>query len=112
MVTLPPEFVATKYPGYFWNVETQALYTAKLGVLRELKYYGPNRWNHYVEGYRVCDQGERRTLMLKYLKGLKRVDHQMFPVEYQFTVGQTDSDEGVIDLRSMPRGTKVTISIR
>jgi len=38
MVTLPPEFTATKFPGYFWNIEDKQLYSIKVGgVLKPLK---------------------------------------------------------------------------
>ena len=35
MVTLPKDFVATRYPGYFWNVVEKKLYSIK--VTGELK---------------------------------------------------------------------------
>lgn len=38
MVTLPKDFVATKYPGYFWNVVDKKLYSLK--VTGELKHGG------------------------------------------------------------------------
>lgn len=105
MIQFPSEFVATKYPGYFWNTTLNKLFTAKLGVLRELKYHGPNRWNRYVEGYRVCHEGERRTLTLKYLHSLKESD-STFPVLYNFV---TDKDEEFT--MKVPAGTKVMIRV-
>lgn len=37
MVTLPKDFVATRYPGYFWNVVERKLYTLKVtGELRPM----------------------------------------------------------------------------
>jgi len=73
MVKLPSEFVATKYPGYFWNTETQVLYSLKIdGVLKPLKIINPNRWNSWpMPGYRVSVKGRGRYLPIGYLKGLK-----------------------------------------
>lgn len=71
-VTLPEGFVATRFPGYFWNIETKTLYTAKLGVLRPLPVCKPNPFNHFREdGYRVSHQGKKRFLSLSYLERLK-----------------------------------------
>lgn len=71
MVRLPPEFTATKFTGYFWNTKTGRLFTMKpSGVLRELKKYPPNRWNHWRGGYRVCDKGACRFLQMSYLNSL------------------------------------------
>lgn len=36
MVILPSEFVATEWPGYFWNVKTKEIYSIKTGVLKKL----------------------------------------------------------------------------
>lgn len=80
MVTLPSQFVATKYPGYFWNVDTQTLYTAKLGVLREMKYTKPTVFNNMFEGYRVSVNGVRRGLRIEYLRKLQLTD-SVFPME-------------------------------
>lgn len=70
MVTFPPQFVATRYPGYFWNVDTQTLYTAKLGVLKEMKRDKPSHFNHQFDGYRVSVNGHRRCLRIEYLRSL------------------------------------------
>lgn len=71
MITFPPEFVATKYPGYFWNCKDELLYTIKVtGVLRPLARQRPNRYNHFLDGYRVSVNGQHRTLTLVYLKKL------------------------------------------
>lgn len=107
MVVMPKEFVATRYPGYFWNVKTQTLFTAKLGVLREMKYTGPNRWNHYAEVYKVSHNGKRRSMSLDYLQRLKPTK-SIFPVEYKLTSGQL-ADK--IDLFSLPEGATITIRI-
>lgn len=64
MVTLPPQFIATKFPGYFWNLNTQTLYSIKVdGILKELKISKPNPWNNLVvPAYRVSVKGKRRYL--------------------------------------------------
>lgn len=80
MVTLPPQFVATKYPGYFWNVDTQTLYTCKLGVLREMKRDRPSYFNHQFDGYRISHEGDRKLLSMRYLMALKPTD-SVFPME-------------------------------
>jgi hypothetical protein len=109
MVRMPGEFVATKYPGYFWNTVTQTLFTAKLGVLRELKYHGPNRWNDYAEAYRISDNGVRKNLYLHYLRKLKSSD-AVFPVEYTFVVGE--NDERSVHMSALPPGAQVVVRVR
>ena len=73
MVTLPKEFVATKYPGYFFNITDQKLYSVKVtGMLKPLAKQFPNQFNHFVpEGYSVSIRGKKRVLELSYLKTLK-----------------------------------------
>ena len=110
MVILPSEFVATKYPGYFWNISTQALFTAKLGVLREMKYHGPNRWNHYAEAYKVSDKGVRKNLHLDYLRKLKPSAQTVFPVDYEFVVGK--DEQRTLDLAALPRGARIVVCVR
>lgn len=71
MITFPPEFVTTRFPGYFWNTATRRLYTIKVtGELRELKASRPNQWNNYLNGYQVSYKGQRRKLTLEYLNTL------------------------------------------
>ncbi len=78
MITFPPEFVTTKYPGYFWNTVTKRLFSIKVsGELRELQFQKANRWNNHREGYRVSVKGEKRILTLEYLKTLHS---QIIPV--------------------------------
>ena len=75
MVTLPPQFVATKIPGYFMDVNTMEVYSIKIaGELRKLKFRTANRWNHYRAGYRVSHKGAYRVLDTKYLKTIKPHD--------------------------------------
>ena len=80
MITFPPEFVTTKYPGYFWNTKTQRLFSIKVtGELREMKFQKGNHWNNYRAGYRVSVKGQNRVLDLPYLKSL---NSQEIPVAY------------------------------
>jgi hypothetical protein len=87
MVVLPREYVATKYPGYFWNTDNQKLYSIKVtGELKQIAYHkGGYFYGHKVEpGYRVSHQGNRRTYTLDYLHGLKPVPvtvHEMIGVQ-------------------------------
>ena len=88
MVTLPIEFVETKYPGYFWNTETKTLFSLKIdGVLKELRMYNPNRWNNWpMPGYRVSVKGRGRYLSIGYLKGLKfQTVYEIIPVKERET---------------------------
>lgn len=81
MVTLPKEFVATKFPGYFWHTVEQKLYTLKVtGVLRPLKKQPPNRYNHYKDMYAVSHKGQRRGLLVEKLKQLQ-LTNSVFPVQ-------------------------------
>lgn len=82
-VQLPQGFVATKFPGYFWNLDTKQLFTAKQGVLYPMKISNPNRWNQLDEpAYRVSHEGRRRNLVLSYLNTLTPTA-STFPVEWQ-----------------------------
>ncbi len=77
MVTLPSKFTATKFPGYFWNTETQTLFSLKIGgVLKELQLITPNHFTQ-LHGYRVSHLGVRRCLPLKYLNTLKIEDSEI-----------------------------------
>lgn len=83
MVKLPPEFVATRLFGYFWNTKTQRLYSIKVsGVLRELAITRPNKWNELNEaGYRVSDKGRRKFLPVSQLKMIPVGQDSTIPVE-------------------------------
>lgn len=81
MVTLKPEFVATRYPGYFFNTTDDQLYSLKIdGVLKPLRYRKPNHFNHIglylvklASGSRVrCNGGYNVSV-----KGIKR----FYPIE-------------------------------
>ena len=78
MVTLPPEFVATAYPGYFWNVLNRKLYSIKRdGILKPIQYTKPSRFTDGREGYRVSVKGQRRWMTLPYLLSLPIKDTQI-----------------------------------
>ncbi len=87
MVTLPIEFVKTKYPGYFWNTESQALYSLKVdGVLREIKITHPNPFSRITEpGYRVSVKGVRRFMSISSLQKLTaQLSVEVFPVKGRY----------------------------
>ena len=74
MVRLPKQFVATKYPGYFWNTDEKKLYSLKVtGELRPIKFnrgglfYG----RQVMPGYPISVNGKRRTYTMEYLGSLK-----------------------------------------
>lgn len=84
MVVLPKNFVMTKYPGYFWNVVKQELYSLKSGELSPIKYCKGGWFNgHNVyPGYPVSVNGVRRKLSLEYLENLEFVDvHQVISIK-------------------------------
>lgn len=80
MIKFPPEFTATKYPGYFWNINEQRLYSIKIdGVLKPLKHQTANHFNKLIDrnetfGYRVSVKGRRRWLLGTYLSNLEPTD--------------------------------------
>jgi len=90
MITLPKEFVATKFPGYFFNREDGKLYSLKIdGVLKALKFYVPNQFNHMWRypiklkdgskvttkgGYYISFHGMRKFYPIERLKEIKEHD--------------------------------------
>ncbi len=75
MITFPPEFVVTKYPGYYWNTQTRRLYSIKVtGELRELKtanpYFVSSRFISQGPGYQVSVHGKPQYLSFEYLNAL------------------------------------------
>jgi len=96
MITFKPEFVATKFPGYFFNVEDEKLYSIKIeGVLKPLKFYKPNRFNHMWRyaiklndgskvttkgGYYIFFHGMRKFYPIEHLKELNSEPH-VIPVK-------------------------------
>lgn len=74
MVTLPKDFVSTRYSGYFWNVKEQKLYSLKVtGELRLMSFFKGGIWNGVTHdpGYRISVNGARRKYNMKYLTSLK-----------------------------------------
>lgn len=80
MVILPIGFTPTKYPGYFWNVPEQALYSIKVsGVLTRLKKYNWIYKNYpisreHLPHYRVSVKGKRKILTVEELCKLNIAD--------------------------------------
>ena len=95
-ITFKPEFIATMYPGYFFNTEDEKLYSMKIdGVLKPLKFYKPNPWNHLFRhpltlktgekvytkgGYYVSFRGRRKFYAIEHLKELA-VEPHVIPVK-------------------------------
>jgi len=74
MIHLPQEFVTTKFPGYFWNLKEQKLYSIKVSGLLKPLTFSPRRWtpNGIMDaGYRVSVAGRRRFLPQYYLEKLR-----------------------------------------
>ncbi len=80
MVTLPVQFLATKYPGYFFNVEDEKLYSLKIdGILKPLKKHTPTYFNQLgrftnAGAFQCSVKGQRRWLSLEQLRKLKDND--------------------------------------
>jgi len=52
MVQLEPQFIATKFPGYFFNPDDNKLYSLKVdGILKPLSFYTPNHFNRIGTAY-------------------------------------------------------------
>ena len=92
MVTLPPDFIAIKHPGYFWNTTDNQLYSVKVtGMLKPMKLV--RRWNSrfggYVQGtpdettgYSLSKKGRHYFISLETLKALTPKD-TVFPIYTQ-----------------------------
>ena len=86
MVTLEPQFIETKFPGYFFNSEDGKLYSLKVdGILKPLRFYTPNRFNHMWRygsegGYYVSVNGHRRFYPIEKLNELTQ-HNATIPVE-------------------------------
>ena len=73
MVSLPKDFVATCYPGYFWNVVERKLYSLKVtGELRPMKFDRGGRFYGRIidPGYKISVNGQRRRYTMYYLDRL------------------------------------------
>jgi hypothetical protein len=74
MVTLPKEFVATRYPGYFWNVVEKKLYSIKVtGELKPMAFDKGGRFygRDILPGYRISVNGRKGKMTMEYLGKLK-----------------------------------------
>ncbi len=70
-VTLPPDMVAVRYPGYFYHITEHVLYSIKGGMLKPVKWRKPNRFTYYQEPFvHVSHKGKRRTMSKTYLERL------------------------------------------
>ena len=86
-VTFKPEFIATKYPGYFFNIQDKQLYSMKIsGVLKPLKFRKPNQWNNMYRwqvtlkngdkimtggGYQVSVRGRTKYMLIEELMDIE-----------------------------------------
>lgn len=77
MIKLPDDFVPTRYPGYFWNVQDKKLYSLKVhGELRPMTMrkaitvFGV----YHPAVYRISIRGVKRSFTLDYLNGLKKTN--------------------------------------
>ena len=78
MISLPRRFAATKYAGYFFDVESKKLYSIKqAGVLKEMKAQRANRFNDNYAGYSVSHEGKSEYLRLRYLCKLQCRDEEI-----------------------------------
>ena len=70
MITFPDGFVATKYPGYFWNTADEKLYTMKVtGILRPMRMsYPAPQYECTQASYQVRVNGVRRRLTTDQIK--------------------------------------------
>lgn len=87
MVRLPEEFIATKFPGYFFNTANKTLYSLKVsGELRALPLHKPSHWNRLkTPAYRVSVKGNRRVYLQVELERLaaKPRQDEIIPVAGQ-----------------------------
>lgn len=89
MIQFPPSFVQLdRYPGYYWNVQEQKLYSAKSGVLKPLHFMKAfNGYSKFLRrnvdfkaGYHISVNGVKIKLNLEDLRLLKVPAHvQIFP---------------------------------
>jgi hypothetical protein len=73
MVTLPKDFVATRYSGYFWNVVEKKLYSLKVsGELQPMAFHKGGTFYGYTHlpGYQISVKGVRRKYTMDYLNSL------------------------------------------
>lgn len=83
MVILPEDFIATDYPGYYWSLTDQHLYSIKSGELKPLKKL--NNWwtgRDVFTGWTVSVHGKKRYLSEDHLHWLER-QYKRRPKELQ-----------------------------
>ncbi len=82
MIRFPDGFVKTHWPGYFWHLPSQRLYSIKSGTLKELKLY-KELWyrmngrmvREQEPNYQLSLSGRRVTVRLTQLQKLKEPTH-------------------------------------
>jgi hypothetical protein len=48
-----------RFEGYYWNTETETLWSSKRGGMRELKLQPATRYNEFKEGYVISHEGQK-----------------------------------------------------
>jgi hypothetical protein len=78
VIRFPEGFVTTYWPGYFWHLEQERLYSIKSGVLKELKQrpaYYTRHFGRLVKvdepNYQISVCGRRILVQISRLKRLK-----------------------------------------
>lgn len=80
MIVLPPGLVSTRYPGYFWDIPNQKLYSIKTGILKEV--IKKKAYRRHEPGWFVSYKGVRRKFTEKYVSSLKYPDKvEIYPKE-------------------------------
>jgi hypothetical protein len=64
---LPAGFVATKWPGYFWDMLNEKFYSMKVdGILKEMKHHKSfwprGRWGELPAGWGISVNGRKRRV--------------------------------------------------
>lgn len=80
-VTLPPEMVSIRYPGYFYHIKERVLYSLKGGTLKPIRWKKPNKFSYYKVPYvHISHDGKSRTLSQPYLDSVGlRGKHTVVP---------------------------------
>ena len=77
-IAFNPNFVAVKqYPGYFWHVVEEQLYSIKSGRLKKIKMYSANRWITFGDYYIASQNSRKRYLAVDRLKKLQREQYEL-----------------------------------
>lgn len=75
MIIFPNNFIQLdNFPGYYYNVEFNKLYSCKSGVLKPLMVYtSPGRWNNWYNKpyYKISVKGVRRSITVERLMKLQ-----------------------------------------